>query len=379
MANRKNIILLIRSLGLGGAERQLLLLAQELSQQHNVVVMTFYDLKEYEVISGQQRNFEHVSLNKSGRWDIVGFLWRFLREVRRIGPDVIYAFMNTASIIGLAAKLIQNKKISVVWGVRSSNMNLSLYGLLPRLFRRFECRLSKYADLIVSNSFAGRDEATRDGFKDNDFIVIPNGIDIDKFCYKDEWRRDIRAKLDISEETFLIGVVARHDPMKGLECFLEAVALHLQDFPDTRFVLVGSGAENYSNKLKLKAKELMIDSNIHWEGKISDVAPYYSAMDMYTSSSVFGEGFSNTIGEAMSSELPVVVTDVGDARYVVGDLGRIVPPNNHEAIVKEWGNIKRLSSDEFNDIRKKSRKWISEQYSVEKMVKRTEESLVSLS
>jgi len=57
-----------------------------------------------------------------------------------------------------------------------------------------------------------------------------------------------------------------------------------------------------------------------------DIARLYAAADIVVSSSAFGEGFSNAIAEGMSSGLVPVVTDVGDARVIVGNTGRIVPP-----------------------------------------------------
>ena len=51
---------------------------------------------------------------------------------KNVKPDVIYAFMNTASIFSLLAKLV-NSRVKIVWGIRSSNMNLTLYGQVARV------------------------------------------------------------------------------------------------------------------------------------------------------------------------------------------------------------------------------------------------------
>ena len=69
----------------------------------------------------------------------------------------------------------------------------------------------------------------------------------------------------------------------------------------------------------------------------------YKAADIACSSSAWGEGFSNAIGEAMASGLPCVVTDVGDSAIIVGDTGRVVPPRDPDALAAALSSL--LSTD----------------------------------
>lgn len=369
-------MLFIRSLGIGGAERQLLLLARELGEKHDVTVVTFYDDKQYDFIADGETSYKYKTLNKKSRWDMLGFSMRLLKTVIIINPDVIYAFMNTASVFSLLAKIVK-PKVKIIWGIRSSNMNLSLYGCIPRVLRWFECRLSSVADLVISNSYAGKNEAITDGYTNKRFIVIPNGIDTSRFSPNLNSRALIRSKYYIPSNCVVIGVVARHDPMKGLEYFLQAAAMHLKSFPKTHFLMIGYGSKDYTNSLRLLGGDLGISKNITWAGKISDVAPFYSAMDIYTSSSIYGEGFSNTIGEAMSCQLPVVVTDVGDARYILGGYGRLVQPRDPKEMAFQWSNLLTLENYELKNLGIQARDWISRKYSIYNMVIATEMALIS--
>lgn len=371
------IILFIRSLELGGAEHQLLNLAGRLSREHDVFVLTFYDRDEYKMSELALNNYFLISLNKKSRWDVIGFIFQFLKVIRTIKPDVIYAFMGNASLIALLAPLV-SKRIGVVWGIRSSNMKLSLYGRLQILLRWLECNLSNFADLIIVNSEAGRREVLSDGFKNKKIIVIPNGIDNVKFKKNDISRNKIRNMLRIPADAVVIGTVARHDPMKGLEVFIDAVAIHTKYFAETYFLIIGSGAERYTDSLKHKARSLGLQDCIIWIEKTNKVANYYSVMDVFTSTSIYGEGFSNAIGEAMLSQVPCVVTNVGDAKIIVGDCGIVVPPDSPDSVAIAWSSLMGLSDQEIQRLGIQSRNRILTRYSIESMVTLTESALTSV-
>jgi glycosyltransferase involved in cell wall biosynthesis len=79
--------------------------------------------------------------------------------------------------------------------------------------------------------------------------------------------------------------------------------------------------------------------SFHLLGDRRDIPAILPALDIYTSASVFGEGFSNSVGEAMSCGVPCVVTDVGDSAWVVGHTGLVIPPCDAQAMVMAWKNL----------------------------------------
>lgn len=371
------IILFIRSLELGGAERQLLNLAEGLAERHDVVVMTFYDADEYSPAGAAvPRKYRQLSLSKRGRWDMLGFAARFIRAVRDIRPDVIYAFMNTASVISLLAPA-GHRATRIVWGIRSSNMRLSEYGTVPRIFRWLECKLSAFADLVIANSEAGRAEALADGFRNTNICVIANGIDTGRFARDEAAARLCREALGIPAKTMVIGTVARHDPMKGLEIFLQAAARHSASFSDTCYLIVGSGPAAYTRVLKQMAQTLGLRDNIRWVPKTPEIAPFYRAMDIYTSASIYGEGFSNAVAEAMACEVPCVVTDVGDARHIVGDRGCVVASNSPDALVDAWRSLCALDDVDRRRLGADACERVARSFGIGAMVDKTEAAIVT--
>ncbi len=361
-------------MGLGGAERQLLNLAKELSKKHDVIVLTFYDLKEYLLTDSSQETYRLLSLKKRSRWHILGFLFRFLKIVLNEKPDVIYSFMSSASLVSLLARFAR-WPIGIVWGIRSSNMRLASYGRLPVLLRRLECRLSIFADLVISNSSAGRRQATADRFRNSKIIVVPNGINSEEFNKRKLLREKTRNSLKIPLDVSVIGTVARHDPMKGLEIFLESAKMHHKSIPSTHFLIIGSGPENYTESLKLYASSLGLQNRVIWMRKNENIAPYYNAMDIFSLTSIYGEGFSNAIAEAMLCELPCVVTDVGDSKEIVCGNGIVIPPGSPSSVAAAWTSLLDRPTLELRRLGIQSRKHIAANYSVQSMGEFTEIAL----
>lgn len=339
------ILLLCRSLGVGGTERQIVVLARGFHQQgHEVSVMVFYASGALEK-DLHENGIPVFDLRKSGRWDVLPFFMRAVRVVRKLRPEVIYGFLGTPNILTAFLKPII-PRAKVVWGVRASNVDLDRYDWLSRLSYRIECRLSRFADLIICNSRAGLEYATAHGFPKGRMTVIPNGIDTERFKPDSAARARIRAEWGVAENEMLIGLVARLDPMKDHPIFFRAAALLAQERQDVRFVCVGDGLEPYKGELYQLANKLGLDGRLIWAGARLDMPAVYNALDVASSPSCYGEGFSNAIAEAMACGVPCVVTDVGDSALIVGGSGCVVPPAMPDALCEGFRQmLKRMGPD----------------------------------
>lgn len=369
------IVILTRSLEVGGAQRQVVTLAGGLRERgHNVVVAVFYGGHVLE------RGLEEAGiplcyLGKTGRWDVPGFLSRLIRFLRRERPDVLYAFQSGASIFGTLARPLMSAKL--VWGVRHSNMDFSRYGRVPCLAYRLQCAMSHIPDLIIANSRAGLDHARSNGFPDDRSIVIPNGIDTELFRPDPESRQRVRAELGVSGSEMLIGLVGRLDVMKDHPTFLRAAARLARVRADVRFVCVGPGKDQYACEIRALADSLGLASRIIWAGARGDMPAVYNALDMLVSSSSFGEGFPNVLGEAMACGTPCVVTHVGDSPWVVGDCGEIVMPRDPVALDAAITRmLDRIAAGDIHPDRVRDR--ILTHFALSRAVDSTEAALLKL-
>lgn len=368
----ETILFLTRSLDRGGAERQLVVLAKGLADRgYPVAVAVFFGGGAYEPELAEAR-VRVIDLGKQGRWDILPFLLRLLRLLRKEHPVVLHAYLSVPNILAVVLKpLLSGTRI--VWGVRASNVDLSRYDWLSRLAYVLERRLARFVDCIIANAHAGKRYAVEKGFPEEKIAVIPNGIDTEYFRFDAVGRQRVRREWGINESQILIGLVGRLDPMKDHPIFLEAVSRIAREREDVRFVCVGGGPVDYAKALKQHAADLGLTNRLIWIDSRDDMPAVLSALDIAASSS-FGEGFSNVIAEAMACERPCVVTDVGDSAHIVGELGEVVPPRDPDALAAAMARM--LDRIEGNaDTGRRARARIVEVFSVDRMVMRTEQVL----
>jgi glycosyltransferase involved in cell wall biosynthesis len=368
------LLFLVRDLAVGGSQRQLALLAAGLARRgHDVAVVVLYPGGALEALLAGS-GVRLLSIAKSSRWHAVAPLLRLRRLLLSERPHVIYAFLPTQTTI--AALLLPPRPASkLVFGVRATGMQLDHYDALNALTYRSEAWLSGRADLIIANARAVRADAIARGLPADRIAVVANGIDTELMRPDAAAGRTLRRAWGLSDDALVIGCVARLDPMKDHASLLEAAAR----FPDAeaRFVCVGDGPSAYRRELQALAHSLGIAERVTWAGEVRDVKAAYSAFDITTLASAFGEGFPNVIGEAMACGTPVTATEVGDARAIIGAYGEIAPPNDPERLAMGWARLRqRLAQD--SGLRAAARDAVVGTYSLDAMVTRTEKILAQL-
>jgi glycosyltransferase involved in cell wall biosynthesis len=266
----------------------------------------------------------------------------------------------------------------VVWGLRASDLDFTKYAWPLGALFRLGAWLSPLADVLVVNSEAGRRFHAARGYATGRMVVIPNGIDTERFRPDAASGAAARAAWGVPEGASLVGLVARVDPMKGHEVFLRAAARLARELPRMWFACVGGGADADVARLRATAAELGIDDRVVWAGAVEDVRGAYAALEVATSASLFGEGFSNVVGEAMACGVPCVVTDVGDSAAIVGETGEVVAPGDIEGLVSAWRELLGQPAEERREIGRRARERIETEFSVERLVRRTEGALYRL-
>jgi glycosyltransferase involved in cell wall biosynthesis len=156
-------------------------------------------------------------------------------------------------------------------------------------------------------------------------IVIPNGVDIDKFKVE----KPVASKYNHP----VIGSVSNLNQTKGFEYLIAAVPTIKKKFPLISVEIIGAGPER--NKLMLKIKELKLEHNVTLLGSKKDGYKYIKNWRTFVLPSV-SEPFGIAALEAMASGVPLVASKVGGLKDIITDKknGLLVPPRNSEALAK---------------------------------------------
>ena len=361
------ILHLISTTNVGGAEQNLLRLISSMDKDcfHSMVVsMTDIGPVGKEII---ENGFPVHALNmKKGLPDPRG-ISRLKKLVSHYQPDIIQCWMYHANLFGL----LFSYKRNLVWNIRCSDMDLSRYGFVYKYTVKAGAIFSKIPDVVIANSFAGKAFHEGLGYRSRRWEVIPNGFDTGLFKPDAKVRSRIRLELVIPQDAPVIGLIARLDPMKDHPTFFHAANLLLENHPSVHFVLAGQDITAHNPELYRLIGDHRYSGQFHLLGQRLDIPQVLNALDIATSSSL-SEGLPNTIGEAMATGIPCVVTDVGDSRVLTGDAGHVVPKNNPEVLARVWQRLIDAGPDHIRLLGSRARKRIQENNSLDFSVRHYE-------
>ena len=142
----------------------------------------------------------------------------------------------------------------------------------------------------------------------------------------------LAAQKELGDVFPLIGMVGRFDPQKEHFDLLDAFTIVKKTGVPHKLVLVGYKINTSNIALIGKIELLGLKDEVLLLDQRTDITTIMNSLDLYILSSSFGEAFPNVLAEAMACSTPCVTTDVGDAAFIVGDTGWVVPSKNSQAL-----------------------------------------------
>ncbi|CAB3723817.1 Putative glycosyltransferase EpsF [Achromobacter ruhlandii] len=328
------VVHVITGLGQGGAESVLWRLATFPGQEVEHIVVSLTD----DGIYGERLRAAGVTVHAlgmpRGRITLGGFM-ALRRLIAGARPDAVQTWMYHADLIGgLAARLAGVR--AVAWGIRNSGAHLERSSRSARMVLRACALLSGVLPgAIVCAAQDAAERHAAKGYRRDRMAVISNGYDLSRYAPDAAARARVRAQWGLDGDVPVIGCVARWDPLKDHANLLRAVAALVRDGRDAglRCVLVGRGMTIDNPELMALVDKLGLRERLVLAGPSDDVPAVMNGLDLHVLSSC-AEGFPNVVAEAMACGVYCVVTDVGDAAYIVGDTGVVVPPEQPEALAR---------------------------------------------
>jgi glycosyltransferase involved in cell wall biosynthesis len=361
---------LVPTMGLGGAERHVLGLAEGLNRRgFDCGIVCVY---EEGMLGGEirTRGIPLESLKAANRKWNAETLYRIARWLSSARVDILHTYLFGLDSFGiLPAKLF---KVPVAI---SSRREIAVWQRRKHLWMN---RLGNFfADGVICCSRAVEKwTVEKENINPRKIRTLYNGVDLGRFCGADHSADSVREEFCVPKDGILIGTVANFSEVKGYPYLLDAARRILCKNPFVWFLLVGGGP--LIEETKRMAREIPGHERIVFSGFRTDIPRLIGAMDIFVFASVL-EGFPNVLLEAMAMGKPVVATETGGIPELIssGDEGILVPPGNGERLAE--GVLSVLENPALGKrFAEKARGKIDSHFSIERMVDQYEQFYLSL-
>jgi glycosyltransferase involved in cell wall biosynthesis len=328
------IAYVLTSLGVGGAERQVLMLAERMKARGHAVLLVVLLPRQPEEWP-TTLDLVHLDMRKTAASFIAG-IWKAHRVLRAFQPDLIHSHTFPANLTARLLRLLHpaTPLISTIHNVYEGRWPRMLaYRLTDPLSRRTTAVSQAAADRFVRIKAVPARKCS----------VLTNGIDTAEFTPDAERRARVRQQMGARGE-FVWLAAGRIMPAKGYPNLLRAFSQVRATIPAARLWIAGEAYGAEAEAVRTLAAELGLDIYVRWLGLRRDMPALLDAADGFVLASVW-EGMPLVVGEAMAMETPVVATDVGGVRELTGGCGVLVPARNPERLAQAMLNAMRTAPE----------------------------------
>jgi glycosyltransferase involved in cell wall biosynthesis len=339
------IVYVLTSLGMGGAERQVLDLATRMAAGgHAVSIMVLRPRLNEEWAT--VLDAVHLDMRRNPISVLAGMV-RARHFLRQFHPDLIHSHSFHANLIARLLKLLvpSTKVLSTVHNVYEGGVHRMIaYRLTDFLSVRTTAVSTVAVERFVRLKAVPKQKC----------IVITNGIDTAEFAPDPERRTRVREEMGAGDD-FIWLTAGRITAAKDIPNLLRAFAQVRATNPTARLWIAGAG------------DSMAPQEDVRWLGLRRDLPALFDAADGFVLASAW-EGMPLVLGEAMAMEKPVVATDVGGVRELVGEVGVIVSAKNSEALATAMLGIMERTMEDRRKIGRASRVRIETEFSIDSRV-----------
>ena len=305
-----------------GGQNQALLLCKGLSRVEGVVQTLVSQPDSPLSKRAAEEGVDVVAFPMRGEWDF-GAAWRLRRLIRARGAGLVHTHDAHAHALGWMASTGLTD-VSLV-AARRVDFEVS-----HNPFSRRKYLSPRVHYLAISTGV--RDVLLRGGVAADRIIVVPSGVDPERFSFKAP-REKMRGELGVANEAPVVGTVGSLVDHKGHRYLIDAAPLVLERFPSAEFVIVGEG--ELRRDLERRIREKKLGRKIHLVGYRQDVETFLSSFDVFALSSHL-EGLCTSLIDAMLFRLPIVGTRTGGVPDLVrdGETGLLVEPKDPGALAR---------------------------------------------
>jgi glycosyltransferase involved in cell wall biosynthesis len=314
------ILHVISSLGPGGAERQLTLLANAQAASGHDVGIVVNSISE----KADPNHFFYLTALSSSievfeicdhRVEVLLHISQLKKAVNRFSPNIVQTWNYTACALLMVATEM-NGRIVCVSHRTSYEHFISLRRQRPWIFFAYLAGL-KLSSAVIVNSEHARKGFSQITFLEKKLSFIPNCVADDRFVEPDPQC--------LIQPPSIVTVVGRHIISKKVDVVIQALHL-LGDFPNVKLEIIGEGVE--TRNLVAMATSLGLKNRVCFRGVDHDWWRHQQANRILVSMSQF-EGTPNVVLEAMAASIPLIVSDIPGHREIVTEAEALIVPSDN--------------------------------------------------
>lgn len=362
------VLFLSSGLGVGGAETALERLIPHLQAKR--VVCEVASLRELGEVGARmiRSGITVHALGMNPPKPSLQGLWRLFRLVRHFKPDVIQGWMYHGNIAAQIARVAAPRAV-VLGAIHQTLARPELDPWTTRAVIGLDALLSHLAARTLYVAHSAAEQHVARGYSNRAARVVPNGVDTKRFKPDAAARSAVRSALGLPEHGRVIGSIGRFHPVKDQAGFLRAAIELAPRFVDARFIMAGAGIEASNPELAPLLAHPALQGRVMMLGPRDDMPRLMPALDFLVLSSL-SEGLPNVVAEAMSCGVPCVVTRVGDAAWMVGNTGWVVPPGDVGALVQGMAEALTCVDADYLAHSRAARQRIESEMAIENVARR---------
>ena len=324
----------ITTLVAGGTERMLQRIVAETGRggvQHQVISLTAGG-EVADELRASGVSVASLDMRRTGTVPDLHAIWRLATYLRDGAPHVVQAWMYHANLLASFGSLLAGTG-RAVWGIRAASLPTGHERTRTIMLARLSAALAgTLARGVVVNGDRARQTHIAAGYPAARMVTIPNGYDLAVWHSDAQARAHVRHELGLGPDACIIGMIANFRPIKDHRTFFRAIGELRRTHSNIHVLLAGvdTGLDVPAFR-RLVEQELGTAAGVSALGSRRDVPRLTSALDLAVLSSI-DESFPNVVAEAMACGVPVVTTDAGDVRTILGGDDDIVPIGDYRAL-----------------------------------------------
>ncbi len=369
------VIHIINSLEKGGAEGNLYRLCtlqkKKYKNKIEIIIITLIN-KGYYNKSLQKNGIKIISLNLSRKNQLFNFIKKVIKLrniIKVINPDIIQTWMYHSNFISLFIPKKYNKK--TFWNIRHSELNLKISKKMT-IFLSLICGIFSRIipiKIIYCSEKSIKFHENIHCYSKKRSILINNGYNENTFYPSDKFRKKFRRINKINKNSIILGFAGRFAKQKNIESMLHAFSKLIKNHKNIYLYMVGRDINYKNEELVQLVSKYQINNKVIFLNEQKNLLEFYNGIDLLLLTS-HSESFPNVIAEAMLCSTPVLSSDAGCSKKIIGNNGFVLNKNDYISIFRSLSKAINLfiqKRKKWNFLKLNSRLQIRKNYSIEQM------------